>query len=250
MCGRYTLTAKNEELARQFLLNHLSEELGEDLEPRHNIAPSQSVLAIRASRDSGDRQAHPLRWGLVPFWAKDIRIGYRMINARSETASTKPAFRAAMKYRRCIIPASGFYEWQRRAETKRKQPYFFTHASESILGVAGLWETWKTPDGSALESCSILTTEANALMAPIHDRMPVVLREEDYEEWLDPRETNPGALQPLLQPSPSELMTRYPVSTMVNSPRNDGPELLLEIDLETGDFKEPPPGELFFKDNG
>ena len=248
MCGRYSLTVKKEELARQFLLKHLSEELGEELVPRYNIAPSQSVLVIRRSQDSGDREAHSLRWGLVPFWAKNLRISYRMINARSETASTKPAFRAAMKRRRCIIPASGFYEWPSLAETKRKQPYFFTHASGSILGIAGLWERWKAPEGSSLESCSILTTGANDLMAPIHDRMPVVLREEDYERWLDPQETNPDVLQPLLQPSPADLMTRHRVSTIVNSPRNDGPELLLEINLEKGDFKRTPQDELFFKD--
>jgi putative SOS response-associated peptidase YedK len=246
MCGRYTLTAKQEALARMFLLKQVSGSLADIPEERYNIAPSQSVMAVRESRDGGEREGVVFRWGLVPFWAKEVKIGYRMINARSETAAQKPAFRAAMRSRRCLIPASGFYEWQRNLPGNRKQPYCFGLRSGEPLAMAGIWERWKDPAGGVVESCAILTTDANDLMLPVHDRMPVILEEPDFDRWLDLGEDDPSNLQPLLKPHDSGSMLRKPISTLVNSLKNDGPEILAELNPETGEFLNPPAlGELF-----
>ena len=245
MCGRYTLMAEEEELARKFLLIYLSREVVENLQPRYNITPSQSIVAIRSSKPDGGREASLFSWGLVPFWAKDAKIGYKMINARSETAAEKPSFRAAMKSRRCIIPASGFYEWQRPENSTRKQPYYFAARNGEPFAMAGLWERWKSPEGTVLESCSILTTSANDIMAPIHDRMPVLLEERDFDLWLVPNESRSESIRPLFRPFPAGPMSRVPISTLVNSPKNNGPELIAEIDLKTGEFKSEPFGDLF-----
>lgn len=222
MCGRFTLIAPGEAIAEQF---GLPEPLA--LAPRYNIAPTQPVAAVRRLRDSGRRELALFTWGLIPSWAKDISTGVGMINARAETVAEKPAFRAAYKYRRCLIPTSGFYEWQKTG--RQKQPYFIHLLNEDPFAFAGLWEHWQGPDGSEIESCTILTTEANEMMRPLHDRMPVILDLQDYELWLDPSVQNGERLQPLLRPYPAELMAAYPVSTLVNSPHNDDPRCLTPL---------------------
>lgn len=241
MCGRYTLTAKQEELVQRFLLKQIAEEL----KPRYNIAPSQRMLAVRQSSEHGERELAAFSWGLVPFWAKDPKIGYKTINARSETVAEKPAYRAAIKSRRCLIPSNGFYEWQREEKSRHKQPFYAAMASGELFAMAGLWESWKSPEGSVIVSCSILTTSANEIMTPVHHRMPVIIDEENYDCWLALDEKNPEKLKSLFQPYSSKEMICYPISTFVNSPKNEGPELLLEIDPKAGQFKEFPRDELF-----
>ncbi len=193
-------------------------------EARYNIAPSQSVGVVRHSPESGEREWRVLHWGLIPSWAKDRRVGYKMINARAETLAEKPAFRTAYRCRRCLIPADGFYEWRRKGATK--QPYFIHLKDQSSFAFAGLWESWAAPDGTTLDSCTIITTPATTLVQPIHDRMPAILSSADYAEWLDPALTGPGRLQALLRPYESEAMSAYRIGFGVNSPRNQGPELL------------------------
>jgi len=201
--------------------------------PRFNIAPSQPVAVVRlAPGRNGPDAAEPgrelvwLRWGLVPSWAKDPAVGNRMINARAETAAEKPAFRAAMKRRRCLVAADGFYEWQSRGSRRRKQPYFIHRRDDRPFAFAGLWESWEGADHSYLETCTLLTTEANDLMRPIHDRMPVILAPESYEPWLHVSHPDPRALAPLLRPSPSEPFEAVPVGTYVNRPGNEGPKCI------------------------
>ena len=223
MCGRFVLVAPGRMIAERFQLGKQPE-----LQPRYNIAPSQTIAAIRLDPDSGDRRLSLLRWGLIPFWAKDIKIGYKMINARGETVPSKPAFRAAFKQRRCLIPASGFYEWKR--EKRKKQPFYFQVKDGPVFAFAGLWEHWESPEGEAVESCTIITTEANSLLEPVHDRMPVILRERDYELWLDPATKTSATLTSFLRPFPAEEMTAHPVSTLVNSPTNDVAECITPID--------------------
>lgn len=217
MCGRFTLAAPAEQVAAQFQLAELPE-----LAPRYNIAPTQQVAAVRSS-ESG-RELALLRWGLVPSWAKDRSVGAKMINARAETAAEKPAFRSAMRQRRCIIPADGFYEWQAQADGK--QPFYIRLTDGGSFGLAGLWEQWKSPDGEWLHTCTILTTTANALMQPLHDRMPVILPPEAYALWLDPALRDPEPLHALLAPYPADLMVAGPVSKAVNKVSNDGPSLI------------------------
>lgn len=223
MCGRFVLTAPGRLVAEHFQLG-----VQPELEPRYNIAPSQGIAVVRLDPESGDRMLSVLRWGLIPFWAKDMKIGYKMINARAETVASKPAFRAAFKQRRCLIPGSGFFEWKR--EKRKKQPYYFQMKQAEVFAFAGLWERWKSPEGETIESCTIITTEANALLEPIHDRMPVILRETDYEPWLDIRIKGPEELQKLLRPLPAEEMKGHPVSAAVNSPSNDVSECIEPID--------------------
>jgi putative SOS response-associated peptidase YedK len=220
MCGRFTLAVPAEQLARQFQLEQTLE-----LAPRYNIAPTQQVAAVRAG-ESG-RELVMMRWGLVPSWAKDPSVGSRMINARSETAAEKPAFRNAIKQRRCLIPADGFYEWQQLADGK--QPFHITLADRAPFALAGLWEHWKTPEGGWLHSCTVLTTEANELMRPLHDRMPVIVPPEQYGRWLDPSVRESELLQDLFAPYPSEQMVAYPVSKSVNRVGNEGPELVTPL---------------------
>ena len=214
MCGRYTLKTEPVELAEHFQLVVLPE-----LVARYNIAPTQAAPIVRAAESGGKRHMTSVQWGLIPSWAKDRSMGARMINARSETAATKPAFRGPMKYRRCVVPADGFYEWQKQGTGK--QPYYIHLRDGGPFGLAGIWEHWEDADGSAIESCCILTTTPNELVQPIHDRMPVILRPADYEVWLDPAMQDAAAVQPLLRPCPDEMLTLYPVSRHVNSPRND-----------------------------
>jgi putative SOS response-associated peptidase YedK len=214
MCGRFTLFESGQILSKMF-----GAPLTDSPASRYNIAPSQPVLVVRCAPESGRREFALTRWGLVPSWAKDPAIGNRLINARAETAHEKPAFRAAFRSRRCLIPASGFYEWQRLE--KKKQPYFIRMQDGRPFAFAGLWEHWEGPDGSAIETCAILTTGSNAVITPVHDRMPVIIGPGNYDRWLDPADRKPESLNPLLVPYDPEGMIAYPVSPRVNSPAND-----------------------------
>lgn len=189
-----------------------------ELQTHFNVAPSQMVPVVRLDAGRERRELAFLKWGLVPSWADDPSVGYKMINARSETAATKPSFRKAFKSRRCLIVADGFYEWQKAGA--KKQPFFIRMKDDQPFGFAGLWEHWER-EGVKIESCTILTTEPNDLMAPIHNRMPVIVGRDNYQRWLDPTVQEVERLQPILQPFPSEKMTAYPVSTLVNNPKND-----------------------------
>jgi len=217
MCGRFALATEKHILEILYQL-----EIREDLQPRYNIAPSQNILACRLSPQHGRRELAALKWGLVPFWAEDETIGSRMINARSETVAEKPSFRDAFKKRRLLIPVSGFYEWKK--EDGAKQPFYISRKDGQPFSLAGLWERWEKGK-NPLESCTILTTEPNSLLAPLHNRMPVVVPPESYELWLDP-EANSKTLHELLAPYPPDELIFYPVSRLVNSPYNESPELI------------------------
>lgn len=216
MCGRFTLSQSAEAIASAFQLNQVP-----TLEPRYNIAPTQPVATVLQS--AHERQFQLLRWGLIPAWAKDATMGSRLINARAETVAEKPAFRSAFRHRRCLVIADGFYEWRR--QDGKKQPFYFRMQDRQPFAFAGLWEHWQDSKGEAIDSCTILTTEANELLQQIHERMPVILNPKDYEMWLDPT-VQKSELQQLLQPLSSAAMTSYPVSTKVNKPTNDTPELI------------------------
>jgi putative SOS response-associated peptidase YedK len=221
MCGRFALRTSPRKLAREFNVEDAPQ-----TEARYNIAPTQTVLAVR--REPDGRAIGLLKWGLVPSWAKDESIGAKLINARSETVLEKPSFREAFKRRRCIIPADGFYEWQRAG--KSKQPYYFRLNEERPFGFAGLWEKWKTASGALLETCAILTTEANELLRPVHERMPVILHREDYDLWLedDPRKLD--FVKELLRPYPASEMVSYPVGAEVNNPGRVGEDLIKPLE--------------------
>ena len=218
MCGRFTLTADQDSFENRFSLTRF--DLG--WVPSFNIAPTQEVLTV--TNDGSENRPELMRWGLVPSWAKDPKIGNRMINARSETLAEKPSFRTAFKRRRCLIPADGFYEWKR--EGKAKKPMLITVNPGDLFAFAGLWETWKQPDDSWLLTCAIITTSANEFMKSIHDRMPVILPRESEASWLDPEEQDTAMLSELLLPYDSDRMEAYEVSTLVNSPRNNFPEVI------------------------
>jgi putative SOS response-associated peptidase YedK len=221
MCGRFTLHTTGALVAQQFELPNTP-----DLQPRYNIAPTQDVAVVR--QEAGVRALVALRWGVVPSWSKEPSIGVRMINARGETVAEKPAFRAAFKYRRCLVLADGFYEWQAAGKGHQKQPYYVQRQDKAPFAFAGLWERWsdQNGDGSVLETCTIITTAPNELMRPIHERMPVILLPEDYALWLDSSMQEPGPLEALLHPYPTDLLTAYPVSRAVNNARHDSPECL------------------------
>ncbi len=212
MCGRFTLTTNLGAIAKRFGISRFLEEVG----PRYNVAPTQSVIVVN---DDGTRHLAEMRWGLIPSWAKEAAIGNRMINARAETVATKPAFRMALRKRRCLVVADGFYEWQLLG--RRKQPVYIALKSREPFGFAGLWETWTAPDGDEIKTCTMITTEANELLKPIHDRMPVILMREAEGVWLDPTIQDPAVLLPLLTPYPAEEIEWYPVSTRVNNPDYD-----------------------------
>jgi len=220
MCGRYTLRASGETLAEQFKLSEAPQ-----LTPRYNIAPTQTVPVVRAG--TGGRELALLRWGLVPAWARDLSVGARMINARSETVAEKPAFRDALRRRRCLIIADGFYEWQQARGAK--QPFYFRVGGGTPFAMAGLWEIWRGPDDARVESCTILTTRANPLLAPLHERMPVILRPEHHAIWLDPDLRDAGPLEQLFEPFPAESMDAYPVGVAVNRVGNDSPALIAPL---------------------
>lgn len=225
MCGRFTLAASPTELAALFELDAADLPA---LAPRYNIAPTQSIAAVRAAAADGRRELVLLRWGFIPAWAKDPSKGAPLINARSETAPDKPTFRAAFRRRRCLVPANGFFEWH--TENGKKQPYYFTLADNAPFAIAGLWERWQAPTGDVVESCTLLTTAANDLVRPLHDRMPVILAPSDYPLWLDPEVSDPGPPASLLVPFPASAMTSRPVSSRVNAVRNDDPGCIQAVE--------------------
>jgi putative SOS response-associated peptidase YedK len=210
--------------------------------PRYNVAPSQPVLAVRKTKEHPQRELTWLRWGLIPYWAADPKIAFRTINARSETAAKSPAFRSAFQERRCLIPADGFFEWKK--DGKKKLPYYFRTKDGSPLALAGLWETWKDPSGQLLETCTILTTDADEIVQTIHPRMPAVLMPKDYDRWLDPEERKPANVQPLLKPFPPELLICYPVNPIANNATVDTPQCIepaAEMQSLWPGAAEPPP---------
>ena len=217
MCGRYTLASPTERLAEEFGVDASSIELS----PNYNVAPTQGVAAVL--EEAGQRRLEVLRWGLIPPWADDPGIGSRMINARSETAPGKPSFRRAFRERRCLIPADGFYEWQRT--NGAKQPYYIHMEDGRPFAFAGLWESWSKGGEGEVRTCTILTTGANALVGEVHDRMPVILAPDAYDVWLDPASER-DELTGLLAPYPEDEMEAYPVSRFVNSPSNNDPRCI------------------------
>jgi len=224
MCGRFAQCSDSDVLAHHFGL----ETTAIDVQPRYNIAPTQPVLTVCLTEDQQRRELVPLRWGLVPFWSKGPDNRYRMINARAETVASKPAYRAAFRERRCLIPADAFYEWQ--AGASGKQPFAIRRTDRTPFAIAGLFEHWQGEDGSVIDSCTIIVTEANALLRPIHERMPVILDPVDYDTWLGTERPSPEAnkarLQSLLKPADPNGWEAYPISRAVNTPAKDSPELL------------------------
>jgi len=218
MCGRFTSLLTPELLEETFGIR-----LPPDIQPRYNIAPTQQIRIIRQAA-TGGRYLSSVRWGLVPHWAKDLSLGSHMINARCESVHEKPAFRIAIRARRCIIPASGFFEWDHSG--KVRIPHYITLKDGSPLAFAGLWDSWKTPQGDSLESCAILTTVSNSLVATLHDRMPVILHPSEFDLWLDRSMNDPEKLKRLYQPYPSELLQEWEVSTIVNSPSQETAETI------------------------
>jgi putative SOS response-associated peptidase YedK len=211
MCGRFTLTAPAEALHELFPLFDFS-----SFAPRYNVAPSQSVAVVRHNPDSHQPELTAMRWGLIPSWADDAKIGYRLINARSDSAATKPAFRSAFKKRRCLVLADGFFEWQKAG--KHKQPYWIRRKDGKPFAFAGLWEHW-TKGEKPIDSCTVLTTDANAVVRPLHDRMPVILEQSDFERWLA---AQPGQFdEELLRPAADDRLTAQPVNERVNNARVD-----------------------------
>ena len=224
MCGRYTLRVSPAELAEIFgTLNSI------EWSPRYNIAPTQTVAAVRSNQDGTGRELSLLKWGLIPSWAKDTKIGNSLINARADTVATKPSFRSAFKRKRCLIPADGFYEWKAIPGQKIKQPFLISVRDVPAFAFAGLWEHWTGPDGTRLDSCTIITTDANELMQQVHNRMPVILDPSDYDRWLDRDQQDPQELNDLLKQFPADRMQLTPVSTLVNSPRNEKPGCVVPI---------------------
>ena len=224
MCGRFSQTASPGVIAQQFEITDRPL-----FTPRYNIAPSQPIAAIRIDSDTTTRKLVMLRWGLIPSWAKDPKIGSQCINAKAETVAEKPSFRSAFKKRRCLVVATGFYEWQ--VQERTKQPMWIGLRSKLPFAFAGLWEHWKPAEGVPLETCTIITTEPNDLMAPIHNRMPVILSPASYDQWLDPTFQQTESLKALLRPYPSEELTAYPVNTLVNNPRHDAPQCLEPVSV-------------------
>ena len=222
MCGRYSLVASIADLEGRFGFD------GADVaySPSYNVAPTQGVLTLVAENEA--RRAVRMRWGLIPSWAREASIGSRMINARAETVAEKPSFRTALRRRRCLVLADGFYEWRRTSAGKR--PMRITMASGEPFAFAGLWDTWRNPQEETVTSCTIITTVANDLLRPIHDRMPVILPRDAEEFWLDHDVREPEVLREVLIPYTPDALAAYEVSTLVNSPANDGPELIVRQD--------------------
>ena len=212
MCGRFVYAAQCDENQLAFPQVVFPNEIP----LRYNVAPGQDITAIA---NTAEPRADTFKWGLIPSWAKDHKIGNRLINARGETLAEKPSFRTAFKRRRCLIPATGFYEWQRNPDGRTKTPIYIALKSGTPFAFAGLWESWHSPEGQRIQSCTIITTEPNDLMAPIHNRMPVIIPADAYNLWLDPAERTD--LQDLLVPYAAQEMIAHPVSTLVNNPRND-----------------------------
>jgi putative SOS response-associated peptidase YedK len=235
MCGRFTTTFEFSDIRVRWNLDR-------DLPryaPRFNIAPEQVSPTIPVIvRSEGGNKCRLMHWGLIPYWAKDPSIGNRMINARAETLTDKPAFKHLVGERRCIIPADGFYEW--RKEGKRKVPMWVHLKNREPFGLAGLWDVWRKLDGTPVESFTIITTEPNELVRPVHDRMPVILRPEDEEQWLDVSRTSFAKARSFLKPLPAEMMDAHDVSTIVNSAKYDGPECIQPV----ADDEMPRAGQL------
>jgi putative SOS response-associated peptidase YedK len=221
MCGRFTLKADIETIAKVF---HVKPSLAvSEITPRYNIAPSQEVISILRN---GASHLEPLHWGLIPSWAKDETIGNKMINARAETLAEKPSFKRLLRSKRCLVVADGFYEWRKEAGSKTKTPMYITLKSGQPFAFAGLWDLWNNPDGQQIRSCTIITTQPNALMESIHDRMPVILSPDASEQWLETSLHDEHELSSLLVPYPAEEMTARAISRLVNDPRREGAELI------------------------
>ena len=229
MCGRYTLRASPQQLGLHFGLDVVPE-----MRPRYNIAPTQLVPVVRAATDGG-RELVELRWGLIPGWSKTPPSGAPLINARSETAASKPTFRAAFRQRRCLLPADGFYEWQKLPT--HRQPFHIHRPDGSVFGFASLWEQWHDASGKKLETCTILTTAANALLRPLHERMPVVVAPADYAAWLDPAVTDAAQVEPLLSGAAASELVVTPVTIRVNSIAHDDVECLTPAEQQKGLFE-------------
>jgi len=225
MCGRYRLSRRKELIEEYFDATPWDD----DWSPRYNIAPTQAVPVIRQNPKEPVRELSLMKWGLIPHWSKDFSGAAGMINARSETASTKPAFRDSLKFRRCLIPADGFYEWKRTATSK--QPYCFEVNEGELFAFAGLWDGWKDPNGNWIRTCSILTTTPNSVTSAVHDRMPVILDPDSYDLWLDPGMNDAQVLSELLKPYDARLMRCFPVSTRINSVANDDEQCSLPVEL-------------------
>jgi putative SOS response-associated peptidase YedK len=223
MCGRFTLEKSIGDLATLFQVAPLPMAA-----ERFNIAPTQPIVVVRVVPEGQEREVTHVRWGLIPGWAKDPAALPLLINARAETAAEKPAFRGALKYRRCLVPADGFFEWQRIG--KERQPFHMRRRDGAPFALAGLWERWLGPDGSEIDTCALLTTEANELMRPIHDRMPVILEPAEFDVWLDPSVQDVEMIRPLLRPYPSEAMVAFPVSPLVSNARHDDPQCVLPLE--------------------
>jgi putative SOS response-associated peptidase YedK len=232
MCGRFVSASPPDEIAKYFGVEQVSES---KLEPSYNVAPTNDIYTVLES--GGVRRLAPMHWGLVPIWAKDPKIGNKMINARSETLAEKNAYKHAYSKKRCIIPADGFYEWERIEGQKNKQPWFIHRTDEQPLAFAGLWEVWRGPGRDSdeeLHSCTIITGSPNEKMAEIHDRMPVILSQDQWSTWLDEDQHDLDLLGKLLVPAPASIITMHKVSTEVNNVRNEGPQLTDELDEDDG----------------
>ena len=225
MCGRFALYSDPKTLARRF-----GAQAPADLRPRYNVAPTQSIPIVR--EDDGQRRFALVRWRLIPHWAKEMELGYNTINARAETVASSPAYRSAFRHRRCLVVADGWFEWETRPDSKRKQPWFITLRDHEPMAFAGLWDRWHSPEGTDVESCTIIVTDANDRTRTIHPRMPVVLAPDDWDMWLAPEGSDPEMLKGLLRPYPADGVTAWPVSTVVNNTRNDSPECVARIDEE------------------
>jgi putative SOS response-associated peptidase YedK len=221
MCGRFTLHTSLKQIEQTFKL----EPSDVTLPPSYNIAPTQQVLTV--VRRDGTNHLEAMRWGLIPFWAKDASIGSRMINARADRVAESAAFKRPLKSQRCLVVADGFYEW--RKVGGRKIPMFIRLKSKEPFGFAGLYETWRPPGGELVTSCTIITTDANELIAPIHERMPVIIPKRQHRAWLDPDNQDPAKLVTLLAPLPATQLEAYPVSSLVNKPANNSPECIAPL---------------------
>lgn len=239
MCGRFTSTTSAADLADWF---DVAEVLADELPPDHNVTPSRIVYIVREEGD--ERLLDSARWGLVPSWADDPGIGSRLINARSETAAQKPSFRSAFRRRRCLMPVDGFYEWSVVPGQRRKQPWYFTARDHGPLAFAGLWESWRSPtepDASPLHTCTILTGQPNGVVSPIHDRMPMILGQHDWDAWLDPTNEDVEVLTAMLGPAPEDLLTVWPVSLAVNDVHRHDDGLVIPVDPPASEVQ----GSLF-----
>jgi len=232
MCGRFALTTTPNILAKLFQLDQVPE-----YKPRYNIAPTQPVVAVLQAPEGDGFLARVLKWGLVPSWAQDPQMGSRLINARAETIAEKPAFRQAFRHRRCLLPADGFYEWVTSSD-QTKQPYLFRLLQGDCFSFAGLWEHWESSNGTVINSCTILTTDSNELIQPLHHRMPVIVPPESYKKWLDLRLDYPALAESIFRPYPAAEMTGFPVDPAVNDPHHDTPACM----EPTGEILKPEKG--------